>query len=67
MPTSTRGCEKAGFKLTFGEDETGIGTMYMRRGSGYYIDVGASELIASGEIKLETSARSIASPRPASC
>lgn len=47
--------EKAGFKLTFGEDETGIGTMYMRRGSGYYIDVGASELIASGEIKLKSS------------
>jgi putative flavoprotein involved in K+ transport len=46
--------EKAGFKLTFGEDETGIGTMYMRRGSGYYIDVGASELIAAGEIKLES-------------
>ncbi len=47
--------EKAGFRLTFGEDETGIGTMYMRRGSGYYIDVGASALIASGEIKLESS------------
>ncbi|CAN5317672.1 NAD(P)/FAD-dependent oxidoreductase [soil metagenome] len=46
--------EKAGFKLTFGEDETGIGTMYMRRGSGYYIDVGASELIASGDIKLQS-------------
>ena len=42
----------AGFQLTFGEDETGIGTMYMRRGSGYYIDVGASQLIASGRIKL---------------
>jgi putative flavoprotein involved in K+ transport len=28
--------------------------MYMRRGSGYYIDVGASELIASGEIKLKS-------------
>ena len=26
---------------------------YMRRGSGYYIDVGASDLIAAGEIKLE--------------
>lgn len=46
--------EKAGFKLTFGPDESGIGTMYMRRGSGYYIDVGASDLIASGEIKLRT-------------
>jgi putative flavoprotein involved in K+ transport len=46
--------ENAGFKLTFGADESGISTMYMRRGSGYYIDVGASDLIASGEIKLET-------------
>ncbi len=46
--------EKAGFKLTFGADDSGIGTMYMRRGSGYYIDVGASDLIASGEIKLRT-------------
>jgi putative flavoprotein involved in K+ transport len=46
--------EAAGFKLTFGEDETGIGTMYMRRGSGYYIDVGASELIASGQIRLKS-------------
>jgi putative flavoprotein involved in K+ transport len=46
--------EAAGFKLTFGEDESGIGTMYMRRGSGYYIDVGASDLIAAGEIKLRT-------------
>jgi putative flavoprotein involved in K+ transport len=45
---------KAGFKLTFGEDETGIGTMYIRRGSGYYIDVGASELIADGSIKLKS-------------
>ncbi|VFA87883.1 Uncharacterised protein [Gordonia paraffinivorans] len=25
---------------------------YLRRGSGYYIDVGASELIANGTIKL---------------
>ena len=46
---------KAGFKLTFGEDESGIGGMYIRRGSGYYIDVGASELIADGRIKLRSS------------
>ena len=48
MRISTRAWRKAGFKLTFGEDDTGIGTMYLRRGSGYYIDVGASELIADG-------------------
>ena len=46
--------EKAGFKLTFGEDGTGIGPMYLRRGSGYYIEVGASELIADGRIKLKS-------------
>jgi putative flavoprotein involved in K+ transport len=46
--------EKAGFKLTFGEDNTGIGPMYLRRGSGYYIDVGASDLIADGRIKLRS-------------
>jgi putative flavoprotein involved in K+ transport len=27
---------------------------YLRRGSGYYIDVGASELIADGKIKLKS-------------
>ena len=46
--------ERAGFKLTFGEDETGIWPMYLRRGSGYYIEVGASELIADGSIKLKS-------------
>ncbi|MEM9223389.1 MAG: NAD(P)/FAD-dependent oxidoreductase [Pseudomonadota bacterium] len=43
---------KSGFQLTWGEDEAGIQMLYLRRGSGYYIDVGASDLIASGEIKL---------------
>jgi putative flavoprotein involved in K+ transport len=43
----------AGFLLTFGEDDSGLGTMYARRGSGYYIDVGASDLIANGDIKLK--------------
>ncbi|MEO0361423.1 MAG: NAD(P)/FAD-dependent oxidoreductase, partial [Pseudomonadota bacterium] len=45
--------EKAGFMLDFGEDESGLFCKYLRRGSGYYIDVGASELIADGKIKLK--------------
>ena len=45
--------EKAGFKLDFGADETGLFLKYLRRGSGYYIDVGASELVADGSIKLK--------------
>ncbi len=44
--------EKAGFRLDFGDDDSGLFMKYLRRGSGYYIDVGASELIANGSIKL---------------
>jgi putative flavoprotein involved in K+ transport len=43
---------KAGFELDWGADGSGLFMKYLRRGSGYYIDVGASELIASGDIKL---------------
>jgi len=46
--------EGSGFLLDFGEDESGVGMKYQRRGSGYYIDVGASELIVTGEIALRT-------------
>lgn len=44
----------AGFMLDFGDDESGLTMKYLRRGSGYYIDVGASELIANGDIKLKS-------------
>jgi putative flavoprotein involved in K+ transport len=44
--------EAAGFQLDWGEDGSGLFMKYLRRGSGYYIDVGASELIAGGDIKL---------------
>ena len=46
--------EKAGFLLDFGEDGSGLFMKYLRRGSGYYIDVGASELVANGSIKLKS-------------
>ncbi|MEA3206072.1 MAG: putative flavoprotein involved in transport [Verrucomicrobiota bacterium] len=45
---------KAGFLLDFGEDGSGLFVKYLRRGSGYYIDVGASQLIAEGKIKLKS-------------
>ena len=44
--------ERAGFRLDFGDDDSGLFMKYLRRGSGYYIDVGASELVANGDIKL---------------
>jgi putative flavoprotein involved in K+ transport len=45
--------EAAGFQHDWGEDRSGLFMKYLRRASGYYIDVGASELVASGEIKLQ--------------
>jgi putative flavoprotein involved in K+ transport len=44
---------KAGFKLDHGVDGSGLFVKYLRRGSGYYIDVGASQLVADGKIKLK--------------
>jgi putative flavoprotein involved in K+ transport len=44
--------EKVGFKLDFGDDDSGLTMKYMRRASGYYIDIGASQLIIDGKIKL---------------
>ena len=46
--------EAAGFWFDFGVDGSGIHAIHARRGSGYYIDVGASELIADGRIKLRS-------------
>jgi len=44
--------EERGFKTWLGEDETGFQMMYLRRGGGYYFNVGCSELIISGDIGL---------------
>ncbi len=46
--------EKSGFLHDWGDDNSGLFMKYLRRGSGYYIDVGASELVADGKIKLKT-------------
>jgi putative flavoprotein involved in K+ transport len=42
----------AGFELDWGDDDSGLFMKYLRRGSGYYIDVGACDLVADGSIKL---------------
>ncbi len=44
----------SGFMLDFGADESGLFMKYLRRGSGYYIDVGACELVMDGRIKLRS-------------
>ncbi|RAE43003.1 NAD(P)/FAD-dependent oxidoreductase, partial [Burkholderia multivorans] len=47
-----RRMEEAGFDLDFGDDGSGLFLKYLRRGSGYYIDVGAAELVADGKVRL---------------
>ena len=44
--------EKAGFRHDWGADGSGLFMKYLRRGSGYYIDVGAADLVADGKVKL---------------
>ena len=46
------GLERVGFKLDFGEDSTGWQFKYLTRGGGYYFNVGCSDLVASGAIRL---------------
>ena len=46
------GLQSAGFKLDFGEDDTGWQFKYLTRGGGYYFNVGCSDLIVSGRIGL---------------
>ncbi|WP_306119390.1 MULTISPECIES: NAD(P)/FAD-dependent oxidoreductase [unclassified Roseitalea] len=48
------GLAAAGFAVDFGEDETGLMMKAYRTGSGYYIDVGTSDLIIRGEIAVRS-------------
>ncbi len=41
-----------GFNLEYGEENTGWQFKYLSRGGGYYFNVGASDLIADGKIKV---------------
>lgn len=46
------GLEARGFKLDFGEGETGFQMKYMQRGGGYYFNVGCSNMLVEGKIRL---------------
>jgi cation diffusion facilitator CzcD-associated flavoprotein CzcO len=45
-----KGLEAVGFRTDEGADDTGWHMKYLRRGGGYYINVGASQLVADGSI-----------------
>ena len=46
------GLERVGFRLDFGDDGTGWQFKYLSRGGGYYFNVGCSDLVVSGAIRL---------------
>ena len=46
------GLKRIGFKFDVGEDETGHQMKYFRRGGGYNLDAGSSDLMIKGEIGL---------------
>jgi len=45
--------EARGFRHDWGEDGSGLFMKYLRRGSGYYIDVGVGDLVADGKIPVK--------------
>ncbi|MCW2748089.1 MAG: Flavin-containing monooxygenase [Nocardioidaceae bacterium] len=47
------GLEKAGVRLDQGPDETGWLMKFIRHGGGYYLNVGCSDAIIRGDIKVE--------------
>jgi thioredoxin reductase len=47
------GLRQVGFKLDFGEDNTGWQFKYLTRGGGYYFNVGCSDLLIRREIVLK--------------
>jgi hypothetical protein len=53
------GLQRAGFEIDHGIDGAGISRAYMTRGGGYYIDVGCSQLIADGKVKVKRSPEGI--------
>ncbi|HYD07651.1 MAG TPA: NAD(P)/FAD-dependent oxidoreductase, partial [Reyranella sp.] len=50
--TLLAGLERIGFRLDFGEDGTGWQFKYLTRGGGYYFNVGCSDLLVEGKIRL---------------
>ena len=50
------GLTKIGFRLDFGEDDTGWQFKYLTRGGGYYFNVGCSNLLIEGQIDLAQNA-----------
>ncbi|KKP02860.1 hypothetical protein THAR02_05036 [Trichoderma harzianum] len=58
------GLTSAGFELDYGVDGSGIYRKYVTRGGGYYIDVGCSQLIIDGKVKVKSNPGGIKSFTP---
>lgn len=61
---SQEGLIKAGFQFDYGEGGGGLFRKYLTLGGGYYIDVGCSQLIIDGKIKVKSNPGGIKSFTP---
>jgi len=48
------GLQERGFQIHWGEEDSGLMIMVLSRLGGYYLDVGASQMIIDGKIKLKS-------------
>ena len=49
--------KKVGFRTNMGHEGAGFLSFTRRRGGGYYLDVGASQLVIDGKIKLKNDSK----------
>ncbi|RDW65655.1 flavin-containing monooxygenase [Aspergillus mulundensis] len=54
-----KGLEKSGFKLNHGPSGQGIIGLFAKRGGGYYIDFGCSQLIVDGKVQVKQCAEGV--------
>ncbi|KAI0688446.1 FAD/NAD-P-binding domain-containing protein [Cytidiella melzeri] len=54
-----KGLDKRGFRMHFGDEDSGLMVMVLERLGGYYLDVGASQKIIDGDIKLKSDPKGI--------
>jgi len=47
----------SGFTIDFAEDGTGLSMKYRRTASGYYIDVGGTEMVVDGRIAVQSGSK----------
>jgi hypothetical protein len=51
------GLKSTGYRINFGDEDSGFVFLALKRGGGYYLDVGACQMIIDGKIKVKNDAQ----------